>query len=230
MNYLLGSGYFHKNPHGDTFLNLWNSCIERYADPAPKKRVILSVGNSWPWTESESQFLHSDIINLGGNLGHVDALLAGNGHAYCGWTASFLALALIAYNAEKDFVYLEQDCLAFGPWVQRAYADMGGGDMVFGAKMKTAPHMPCAQALVLVRHSFIPTMVAMYLACGTDANVNNLPEHKFVSLERRLGPERIKRLSFGVDRMRPIPWDDEVFYFQQPTATEIEEVKRRRIV
>jgi len=224
MNYLLGSGYYHPNPDGDFFVRIWNETIIRYADPLPAQRMILAVGNSRPLAWGG---LSSPVITTDGNLGHVGALLSGDKpHAFCGWSAAFCSLALIAYNAELDFIFLEQDCLACGPWVKRIYADMGDGDMVFGRKMESAPYMPCAQSLVLVRHSFIPEMVSSYLGMGTDNDVNNLPEMKFQHLEEKFG-NRIRRLSFGCDRERPIPYDDDVFYAQKLTTEEIETLQAK---
>ena len=85
-----------------------------------------------------------------------------------GWSASVLALAMVAYNDEADFLYTEADCLAFGPWVAQMYTDLGDGDIVFGGPMKSEPWMPRAQSLFLVRHKAIPLFVAKYLTMGND--------------------------------------------------------------
>lgn len=231
MKYLLGSGYYHPTPDGDRFADMWVMNLELHACPLPRQVVIVGAGRRVPQRyEDIDDFVNSEILPLPGNLGHVGALLSGEKpHAFCGWSAAFCALALIAYNAELDFLFLEQDCLAFGPWVERTYADMGDGDMVFGRKMTSAPFMPCAQALVLVRHSFIPEMVSAYLAMGTDNDVLNLPEAKFQKLEDRFG-SRIRRLSFGCDRERPIHYDDKVFYAQKLTPEELSTLKTKELL
>jgi hypothetical protein len=222
--FLLGSGYFHPNPNADTFVELWGKTLERYADPFPAKVVILAVGDSWRAVH-EDHVPFAEVLNLPGNLMHVHALIERKkSHAFCGWSAAFLTLAMVAYNAELDFVFLEQDCLAVGPWVERMYGDLGDGDMVFGDRMKTAPFMACAQALVLVRHAFIPEMVAAYLSLGTDAQVSNLPETKFGKLAARYG-KRIRRLSFGCDRERPIPMEKDVFYCQKLSPHEVAQLR-----
>lgn len=229
MKYLLGCGYYHPAPAADTFLALWAATLERYADPFPDKTVILSVGSSWRINHADA-VPFADVVPLPGNLGHVHQLIGKQSpakpHAFCGWSMGFLTLAMIAYNAELDFVYLEQDCLAIGPWVERIFQDMGDGDMAFGGLMKRPPYMPCAQALVVVRHRFIPEMVAAYLSLGTDANERNLPEHKFAAFRGKFGTKRIRDLSFGCDRERPIPMDDEVFYVQKLTPHEVAELRR----
>lgn len=229
MNYLLGSGYYHSPHVPDSFRRIWYDSIGKYCDPRPTKRFVIAVGNSFP-TWDEQNPTSAETLHLYGNLGHVGALLSGEKkHSFCGWSGAFCALALIAYNAELDFLFLEQDCLAFGPWVKRTYEDMDDGDMVFGRKMVSAPYMPCAQSLVLVRHSFIPEMVSAYLAMGTDNDINNLPETKFLRLEEKFG-NRIRRLSFGCDRERPIPLDDEVFYAQKLHAEELAELEEEGLI
>lgn len=234
MNYTLFTGHYLPNAPIDDFHAIWVEAIDRYVDPAPNRVVVLSVGDSWTRAHEDRiiapmRFLH-DVVDMTGNLGHVHDLLdRKKPYAFCGWSMAFLTGCMIAYMNETDALFLEQDCLAFGPWVERAYRDMGSGDMVFGGPMKSAPYMPTAQALVLVRHEFIPQMVAAYLKMGTDANPVNLPEHKFQKLQRHFGT-RIRHLSFGVDRERPIPYDAEVFYVQKLAPDELAELKRRGLI
>jgi hypothetical protein len=93
--------------------------------------------------------------------------------------------------------------------------------------MTAAPWMNCAQSLFMVKHHFIPAFVSVYLSLGPDRS--HLGEDKFIHVERCY-PKLTRKLSFGVDRMRPIPWDDEVFYFQQPTPNELDEAYRRKLI
>jgi len=239
VRYLLGSGYYHPDPENDEFVSRWARIFERYANPKPTIRIIIGVNNSRIRFDEKNRdnmlacesraliLMKYEQIVLQGNNGHVGQLISGEKkNKFCGWSMAFLTGAMIAYQNETDYIWLEQDCLAFGPWVERTYADMGDGDMVFGHKMKTAPFMPCSQSLVLVRHSFIPEMVSAYLGMGTDNDVTNLPEAKFQKLEDQFG-DRIRRLSFGCDRERPIPYDDEVFYAQKLTDEELETLKQK---
>ena len=103
------------------------------------------------------------------------------------------------------------------------YLDLGEGDMVFGGKMETAPYLPCEQSLVLIRHGFLLEFVRQYLSFRSDAEM--LPEVKFAHIQGD-----IRHLSFGVDRQRPIPWHDPVWYVQQLTADELAEAKRRGLL
>jgi len=231
MKYLLGSGYYRPENSGyDLFKYNWAENTAKAA-PAPNMVVIICAGHEAPETVGAFHPIQALELRMGQNLGHVGDLLNGSkAYEFCGWSASVLALALLAYNAELDLLYKESDALAFGPWVERMYADMGDGDMVFGRKMNSPPYMACSQSLFLIRHRFLPAFVASYIAMGKDGDPHNLPETKFAKLEEIIGTDRIKRLSFGVDRERPIPWDDEVFFAQKWTDEELNEAKRRELI
>lgn len=221
MKYTLGTGYY-KDPE---FSKIWWERVLRSATPTPDKIVCISVNGQQAPIGGNAKWL-SQIVLLG-NLGHVGDLLKGKERDFCGWSAAVLALAMIAYCNETDFIFLESDCLAFGPWVEQMYKDMGEADMVFGGKMEAAPFMQCAQGLFLVRHRFIPEFVSGFIRMGSDSRLSaegktdNLPEDKFHRL-REMFPDRIKTLSFGVDRCKPIPYDSPVFYCQQITPEELQ--------
>lgn len=227
MRYLLGSSFYERGKGGATARQLF-SVLWRHNNlqvtPQPTRTVVICEGSS------KLGFHHPDVdvINLSGDLGHCGHLLSGEKpHEFSSWSASMCALAMIAYDDEADFIYKESDCLAFGPWVQQMYADMGDGDLVFGPRMKTAPWMPCAQSLFLVRHRFMPQFVAEYLSLGGDRDIQNLGEHKMRKIADNYGPSKCRHLSFGVDRERPIPWDAPVFYVQQMTPEELIELRNR---
>jgi hypothetical protein len=229
MRFLLGSSYFDRGKGGAEFrrelATIWSENNSR-ADVAPTRTVIISEAGS----KRPAVGWATDVVRLTGDLGHCHDLIEGRKpHEFAGWSATMCALAMTAYADEADFLYKEEDCLAFGPWVKRIYDDLGSGDIVFGGKMKSAPWMPCAQSLFLVRHRAIPLFVRTYLGLGGDNNKNTLGEAKFARLASMF-PMKVRYLSFGVDRERPIPWDDPVFYFQQPTAAELEEASRRGLI
>lgn len=225
MKYLLGTGFY---PHeGAAKARVrWSANVARIAKPKPQRIVTIAVGMN------ENNYIRDwgDWLYLPGNLGHVGDLLNGSKpHEFCGWSASMLALAMLAYAGELDFVYLEEDALAFGPWVQRMYAELGDGQFAFGRKMQSAPWMACSQSLFIVRHAFIPRFVSTYLSLGKDGDPENLPETKFQRIEERF-PAECRRLSFTVDRERPLPYDSEVWSAQKFTADELEELRKRNLI
>lgn len=206
--FLLGSGYYVKEPTEQTaeWREIWQRNTNRVLPP---KTVRITVGGTVPvaW--------HNNVY-LRGNLGHINDLVVEKTkpHAFCGWSGAMLALAMIAYCDESDFIYKEQDCLAFGPWVEKMYEELGDGNVIFGS----CEIQPAAQSLFLVKHAYIPEFVRLYLSEGPDNNEENLPEHKFAKLALVHG---WKRFSFGYDRDRPFNVKDPVFYVQQVTPEEL---------
>lgn len=230
MKYLLGSSFYENGKNGPEFRKAFSRTWvfnNLKADPQPSRVVVILEGGS----EIGASGSNCDLIHLTGNLGHVGQLLSGEKkYEFSGWSASMAALAMLAYVDEADFLYKEEDCLAFGPWVKRMYEDMGTGDMVFGHRHTSPPWMPASQSLFLVRHSFIPKFVGTYLLMGKDGDLSNLGEQKFVNIERIFGKEKIKRLSFGVDRERPLPCNNEVWYGQQFTQNEMDNLKTKGLI
>lgn len=221
---IIGTGEYKQH---EFMRKLWDANTDTRRQGMPRYDVVrIAVGCQF----AERIDAYGQNIMLKGNCGHVGDLLShAKSHDLCGWSSAVLALAMIAYCNESDFIYKEQDCLAFGPWIEQMYSDMGDRGMVFGRPMQSEPWMPCAQSLFLIRHRFILEFVMRYLELGTDADVTNLPEHKFVKLEAA-HPQHYARLSFGYDRERPINFDDKVFYAQKLSPSELNELKKRNLL
>jgi len=223
--YVIGSGFFYK-PAGEVqaqwFFNTWLRNTLQYSNPAAIH--VLGVGGC---TLNPSQPM-VNLIPIKGNLGHVHGLIGieppFKNHEICGWSASILILAMIAYNEEKDFIFKEQDCLWFGPCLDKMYEEIGDAGCIFG-KLKV---MPAAQSLFLVKHSFILEFCRLYLSCGKETH-QNLPEAKYVRLMAAY-PNKFKQFSFGYDRQRPVNFDDECFYLQKITDDEMAELKSRGMI
>ena len=227
MKFLIGSSYFdHGEEHRKEFARVWHFNTLQ-ARPEPARIVVICEGGCViPYASP-----NMDVIHLSGDLGNFMHLVnKQKPHRHTGWSASMIALAMLAYVDESDFIYKEQDCLAFGQWVDTMYRDLGDGDIVFGAKHESPPYQGCSQSLFLVRHRFIPEFITKYLTYGPEGNMDMLGEHRFMNMERELGRSRVKQLSFGVDRERPIPWDKPVWYAQQWKNDELEEAHRRRLI
>lgn len=217
MSYLIGSGFI-GGLRNDAFAPIWLRNILRYCDPLPSRVAVLSA-------KASGAPITSNIISeirLTGDLGHFMDLIEGRKlHKFNGWMGAVLALALIAYNDESDFVFLEQDCLAFGPWVKQLYEDIGTAGVLFGRKHQTAPWMPCSQSLFMVRHSYIPEFVRLILSTDAQNKEGELGEHKFERMAQQF-PNDWKMMSWGYDRERPFNVEDKVFYVQQLSEGEIQ--------
>lgn len=225
--YVIGTGY-HNNPTSaektgglapqDFFEHWWHNTM-RYSNP--ERVIVLASG-----TGERPKENHGLWIDLPGDLGHVHDL---NNHRkpyhWCGWSIAFVTTALLAYFNECDYIWKEQDVLAFGPWVDRMYAEIGDAGMICGK----ARCMPVVQSLVLCKHEFIPDFVHMFMGTGSEQIKSNEGELKFMRLEQD-HPTKFARYSFGVDRDRPIPYGDEVWYCQHWTPEEFGTLKRRGLV
>lgn len=212
---IISTGYHERGTADINMAIHWlNNTRKAYAG----KIIVLTTGARFPVKDANLTEIRGE------NLGHVGDLINGSKEGpICGWSASVIALAMIAYNFNADLFYKENDALGFGSWLLQAYTDLGDGDMVFGGKMETFPYMQSAQSLFIIRHKFILNFIRQYLSLPPDKDM--LPEEKFSKLEGD-----IKFLSFGCDRERPIPWDDPVYYVQQWTPVELEEAKQRGIL
>lgn len=224
---LIGSGYF-SNPcsaiPSQELFEAWSNSIRKHAKP--KRVVVVTAGGRFPDPSTPSD---ADVIVCQGDLGNLSHKVAGKvNHDFAGWFPPMAITAMIAYNECLDFIFQEQDCFAFGPYVEQMYADMGGAQAVIGGRVHGVGE-PASQSLFLVRHAYIWQFLRDYLNEGPDDNEENRGEKKFGRM-RDKSPNQIKTLSFGSDRDRPIPWNDRVISFQQPSREEFEEAKRRGLI
>jgi hypothetical protein len=220
MNYMLCTGRYSVSEE-------WHKIWLKNTDKG-RNRCTIEVG-------ATSDCFNSEGFKTQFNLGHVHDLIPGKSdkllpHEFCGWSAGVIAGVWLCYVAGKDAMYKEQDTLCFGDWDNAAYEELGSGKFIFGRKHRSAPWMPCGQSFFLMKHDFIPDFVCHYLGMGKDGDVNNLPEHKFVEIEKIFGSGVVKRFSFGYDRERPINFNDRVWYAQKFTNHELEELNRRKMI
>lgn len=224
---MIGSSYFDKRQADRAeFLKIWIANTAKHFPDPTRVVLVAEAGSRIPFPLPANY----DVVNLSGDLGHVTDLEAGRKkNAFAGWTAHMIALAMLAYCDEADFIYKESDCLAFGDVLAQMYRDLTDeGDICFGHAHPTAPGMPSSQSLFVVRNRFIPEFVSTYLSLGGDATVHG--EHKFCQLRDRFGGARVRMLSFGQDRCRPIEWHRSPLYIQQVYAEEIAELKTRNMI
>lgn len=223
MKYMIGTGFFN-SPHypipAAEFARVWAACVARNARPKPQKIVMVTAAGGNPALPGV------ETIVCDGNLGN---LAAGTmKYEWAGWMPPMIATAMLAYNNECDFLYQEQDCLAFGNYVEQLYADMGDGQMVIGGPI-AGMGMPATQSLFLVRHGYIWKFVRDYLNLGPDDNGNNQGERKFHRL-KLASSGQIRVMSFGVERDRPIPWDAPTFFAQQWTRDDFATAKAKGLI
>jgi hypothetical protein len=220
MSYVITSGFIGKELAQEKFFSTWSDNLMRNADVNPSKIfVVCSRGDS---PKSCPHFIQR--IRVGGDLGHI-CRDASQKHQMEGWAVDVMIGALLAYNDESDFLFIEQDCLPFGPFVSKLQEECKDIGMIFGSNS----WMPSAQSLFYVRHSFIPQFVSDYLLAKI-ANHKAGGEDVFANLEKRHGTGIIKRMSFGFDRDRPPGGIEsmkagDVWYIQQITVAELQKLR-----
>jgi hypothetical protein len=86
-----------------------------------------------------------------------------------------------------------------------------------------------SNSIVYIRHEFLLPFIQNYIALGNESDPDLVPETKFYRIQL-LFPDKVKTLSYGCDRCRPIPWDSPTWYAQKFTDEELAEAKRRGLL
>lgn len=228
MAYILGTGFFYRDKewglrHADEEFTRWWRNKMKYANPKPKRIFVIAHGG-WHVSQKTMRECPADWIVLDGDLGHSMMLQAGTKpYQYCGWNMVYRTLSDIAYQEECDLIFAEQDCLAFGPWVERMYQDVGTDQMCFGKQLSGGPIPEYAyNGLVLCKHWFLPHFIWRYHGDGDDRGASPYGdgEHRWQRI-MNAEPHWFRHLSFGYDRQRPFNVKDEVFYIQQVSGEEL---------
>lgn len=226
--YIIGTGYHSRNSNrGDAlawFFRLWMDNTLKYSQPFVT--YVLATGDGRvPDLEryKPEVLIWTDIL---GDLGHCGQLLSGEKpYHFAGGPICVLTLAMLAYMNECDFIFKEQDLLAFGDYVETMYQELGNKGCIFGSQRGQS----CANSLFLVRHSFIPEFVRLYLGTARENTADQMAEKKFARLERE-HPKSFCRYSFGVDRERPFNMKAAVWYAQKFTPEELMAVREAGLI
>ncbi len=160
------------------------------------------------------------IIRSTFNLGHCGES-EGQRHKFTGWSMSWLIPALVAYSDNSDFIYKEQDCLAFGDWVPQVRS----GRAAFGNN----DVMECENSLFYLERDFIPDFAQIFMSLpGKDAQF--VVEAKFAAVEKMI--DGVGRFSMGVGRNRPLPDDLHArpWYAQRFTHPELNRIATEGLI
>lgn len=213
---MIVSGFFGRvnDPWAEWFYHVWAQNLWDHARPIPTRIFIVRNGQV---AVPPGNDYGIEPIEFDADPGSCNEILHGKVENFMPTCpAVWMAGAWLCYLNNADFIYLEQDVLAFGPWVQRMYEDLGEKKVIFGRnRMQGA-----ATALFLVKRDYIPQFVHAYLSEGPETHINRIPETKFLRMEGR-HPEAYCRYSFGYDKDRPFNPKDRVWMAQKFTRTEM---------
>jgi hypothetical protein len=167
------------------------------------------------------------VIDVEGNLGHVGSIMGQFRPHVAGFTMSWMIPALIAYSDGRDFIYKEQDCLAFGDWETSIVEEAASRKLLAAFGSCDPAVAACEQSLFWIQRDFITEFVWSYLSFP-DGDGKILPETKFSNMAGR--DFRIGRFSMGVGRSRPIPAEQIPWYAQKFTADELARLKESKLI
>jgi tetratricopeptide (TPR) repeat protein len=211
--YLIVTGYFNppsaRQTDAEDFFRLWYDNTLKYAQP---HRIYVINAASKPVDYGDCHW-----INLSHNLGHVFAGMSRR-RQLGGWSTSLFIGSMLAYLEGADFVYKEQDCLAFGNYIDRLYTDLGPAGFITGRVNENGPAVGLlGTALMLGKLNFLPEFIARYIG-QWPSDVSILPETKMAELAKT---ERFVQTTMGFDRSRPVDFHQPAFYLQKITSDEL---------
>lgn len=218
---LIGSGFyasFENHREASRFFHLWqeNTQLELHRSSAEIQSIVV-VDNS---ALGLPDYFSNERVRIHRNLGHAgDPFPKIAGTPLLGWSISWIIPALAAYSEGCDFIYKEQDCLAFGDWlpmVRVGRFSIGRND-----------NMPCEQSLFFIRHDAILEVVRLYL-CITDHDAVMSTEEKFVRVMQAVSGAEFHSLTGG--RNRPLPDSSKPFYLQRITNDEMQALQRAALL
>jgi hypothetical protein len=101
------------------------------------------------------------VLRLDANYQNTDSLLSG-------WGRSFIISAMYAYSCMADLIYVEQDCLAIGDWVDQCYRQSMEFPKRFLAgkpyeDSRRVKHHALQMSLVFVPRYLLPELVKAFL-------------------------------------------------------------------
>lgn len=197
------------------FFDLWYENTRKYI---PQEIPIHILGPDKPNLENKENI--KSLLEYE-NLGHFGDLLSKNKRSFlCGYTASVVYGMMDAYLRDKDFLYKEQDCLAFGDYVGEIYRIINNGKN-YGILVGPNQNQPCSTSLHFIKKSSIP--YAINKICSI-SDVYCIPEKKYSEMPN------LGKLTFGYDRDRPFNPKDKIFYVQQLKKEELQILKDEKLI
>jgi hypothetical protein len=197
-DWLIGTGFYASAANAAKaaeFSRLWDRCNA----VAP----VVVVDNSDNGFETKHR-----VIRVEKNLGHYIQIwnkpdADPDGPMLCGWSISWIIPALIAYSENRDFVYIEQDCLCLGDWVGQLKSDIAstGAKVLIGSP---SGGQSSEVSLFWMDRDYIPWAIREYMVRPGDNKM--LTEDKFWDLGQR-SPRIVAFHSLGPGRNKPIPSD-----------------------
>ncbi|MDZ7376046.1 MAG: hypothetical protein ONB13_05450 [candidate division KSB1 bacterium] len=149
-------------------------------------------------------------------FGHDDASLLPHSHDF---HAAILMGLQYAACYQMDFLYIEQDCIAFGLDKMIAWAQENIGDKLIIYGFGEWSYQPgwAEQSLMYIPNHAIQTVISIMLAAAVHTQQHTVPEVLWHNLFRNY----MIAWPFGYGRHPVRNWNDPMFYRQQVSDIDI---------
>lgn len=197
------------------FFDLWYENTRKYI---PQEIPIHIVGPHRPNLENKQNIISLLEYN---NLGHFGDLLTKKKNDFLiGYTASVVYGMIDAYVRGKDFLYKEQDCLAFGDYVEEIYEIINNSNN-YGILVGSNKTQACSTAIHFVKREYIPLTIS---------HICSVPDIHCITETKYSEMPNLGKLTFGYDRDRPFNPKDKIFYVQQLKKEELQILKDEKLI
>lgn len=228
--FLIGTGFVRnaKTPiPANDFYMVW---LKNTIPVNPTKIFVVGAAGAVPDVPPGDKVTY---FKCHGDLGHIrDKHEGRTNYPFTGWAGGMMLAALAAYNECLDFIYKEQDCLAFGNWAEQLYLDMGDGGAALGNRLNPPHRLNSSQSLFIVRHREIPDFVSNYIFAGPDKAMGaQTGENKFRRMMEELPGTYKEQSGWNLDRNRPLYYrKGEPWAAQQITPQEFDTLKKLNFI
>lgn len=137
--------------------------------------------------------------------------------------ATMLMGAVKALCDGTDLLYVEQDCMIINAKELVLWAQMSSAKIIYSTTPFKEDVSKGEFCLTFVQKDFLPAFIKFLIESRWFdwSESRGFPELVFEDIFK----EYRVRWPFGVGRLRPIDWEANIFYFQQPSVEELEKVR-----
>lgn len=173
------SDHHHDIEKSVAFHELWEEILFKYAKPL--ETLVLES----PAEDTLKGKVRGQLVSFIINFGHQSGIKHGK---LSGWTRAYLLGMLYAYLNDCDHIFVEQDVLCFGNWVEAIYenANKNGLDLSFGNKECAGKMYEQENSLAFIRREAIPKFIKLFLEIDVSDNEIHI-ERKVTQIRRIFG-------------------------------------------
>lgn len=157
--------HHHNIEKSNEFHELWEEILFKYTNP----KDVLVINSPEPSNKHKKVVkINTEWIDMLKNFGHQSGHIEGQ---YCGWTRAWLLGMFYAFINDCDHIYVEQDVLCFGNWIEAIYDT--GKLLSFGHKKYGGKMYDQENSVTFIKKEAIPRFLNRFLSIeGTDKEIH----------------------------------------------------------